>query len=171
MALALRFAGTANARAFKIIMEFIGRFRRIEPSKTDRPTLETCLVVCCMSMSVVMAGTGNVDGLRVLRALRGRVEAEVSYGHHLGIHMAIGFMFLGGGCCTFSNSNEAVVALVTALYPRFPSTPSDNSFHLQALRHLYVLAAEDRSLKTYDADNGKPCYAPIVVECKDGSVR
>jgi anaphase-promoting complex subunit 1 len=45
----------------------------------------------------VMAGTGNLDVLRIARQLRKRHSADVSYGSHLAIHMAIGLLYLGGG--------------------------------------------------------------------------
>lgn len=36
-------------------------------------------------------------------------------------------------------------------------------YHLQALRHLYVLAAEPRVLVTIDSDTGKACSVPVRV--------
>lgn len=40
------------------------------------------------------------------------------------------------------------------------------SYHLQALRHLAVLAAEPRLLVPVDVDNLKPCYALLEVTYK-----
>ena len=37
----------------------------------------------------------------------------------------------------------------------FPSSPSDNRYHLQALRHFYVLAIESRLLQARDIDTGE----------------
>lgn len=45
----------------------------------------------------VMAGSGNLQVLRIARSLRQRVNADISYGTYLALHMAIGFLFLGGG--------------------------------------------------------------------------
>ena len=45
----------------------------------------------------VMAGSGNLQVLRIARSLRRRVHADISYGTYLAVHMAIGFLFLGGG--------------------------------------------------------------------------
>lgn len=39
-------------------------------------------------------------------------------------------------------------------------------YHLQALRHLYVLAAEPRLLTPIDVDSNTPCYALIEVTYK-----
>lgn len=39
-------------------------------------------------------------------------------------------------------------------------------FHLQALRHLYVLASEARLFITRDVDTKAICYTPISVTIK-----
>jgi len=44
-----------------------------------------------------MAGTGNLDVLRIARQLHKRHSVDVSYGSHMAVHMAIGLLFLGGG--------------------------------------------------------------------------
>lgn len=43
-------------------------------------------------------------------------------------------------------------------------------YHLQALRHLYVLAAEPRLLTPVDVDSNTPCYALIEVTYKVNSL-
>ena len=40
------------------------------------------------------------------------------------------------------------------------------SYHLQALRHLYVLAAEKRILVPIDVDSHDGCYVPVELEFK-----
>lgn len=45
----------------------------------------------------VMAGSGNLQVLRIARSLRKRTNSDISYGAHVAVHMAIGFLFLGGG--------------------------------------------------------------------------
>ena len=47
--------------------------------------------------------------------------------------MALGFLCLGGGARTFARSNEAVAALLAAMYPALPSSSADNRSHLQVL--------------------------------------
>lgn len=78
----------------------------------------------------VMAGTGNLELMRLVRHLRRRVgipnSAIVTYGSHLAIHMALGLLFLGGGRYTLSNSPSNVAALICAFYPKFPTHSNDN---------------------------------------------
>jgi anaphase-promoting complex subunit 1 len=106
-------------------------------------------------MSIVMAGTGDVDCFRLLRVLRKRFEHDMHYGYNMAIHMSLGFLFLGSGAYTFSRNNLAIASLLCSLYPIFPTSPSDNRHHLQALRHFYILAIETRLLQARDIDSGE----------------
>jgi anaphase-promoting complex subunit 1 len=56
--------------------------------------------------------------------------------------MAIGFIFLGFGNYTFNREDMSIASLFISIFPQFPNTPTDNKWHLQALRHFYVLAME-----------------------------
>jgi len=80
--------------------------------------------------------------------------------------MAIGMLFLGGGRATLCTSKEAIGALVISLYPRFPISTSDCRYHLQAFRHLYVLAVEYRCLETMDVDTNQVCTVPVEITLK-----
>lgn len=77
-----------------------------------------------------MAGTGNLEIMRLVRHLRRRVGVSnsqvVTYGSHLAIHMALGLLFLGGGRYTLSNTPSSVAALICAFYPKFPTHSNDN---------------------------------------------
>ncbi len=126
-------------------------------------------------MSVVMAGTGHLPTFRLLQQLSKRVETAppglgpgsphpITYGNHMAIGMALGFLFMGGGYRTFGTSNQAVASLLISLLPRFPATSMDNSCHLQAFRHLYVLAQEPRCVQAVDVDTAQLVYAPIAIE-------
>ena len=59
--------------------------------------------------------------------------------------------------------------MLLATAPRFPSRTVDNQYHLQALRHLYVLAVEQRAVQVVDVDSGGAVSVDIVVEKMDGS--
>lgn len=65
-----------------------------------RATLETCLVSVLLSVSMVMAGTGDLGVLRICRMLRARVgsqHAHALYGSHMAVSMSVGMLFMGGG--------------------------------------------------------------------------
>ncbi|XP_039313778.1 anaphase-promoting complex subunit 1 isoform X3 [Solenopsis invicta] len=168
MALGLRYAGTANKNAFKTLYNYAQMFTALSHKTiaelAGKSTVETCLNVVLLSTAVVMAGTGNLDIMRICRHIRTRVgpaSGVVTYGSHLATHMALGLIFLGGGKYTLSNSPNAVAALIISLFPKFPTHSNDNRYHLQALRHLYVLAAEPRIILPRDIDTGQYCYATI----------
>ncbi|XP_078728043.1 anaphase-promoting complex subunit 1 isoform X4 [Lampetra fluviatilis] len=165
MAMGLRFAGSANDSActclYKCARRFLGMTSDPVVELVGRHTLESCLSVTLLALALVMAGTGNLQALQLCRFMHYRTGGELNYGAHMASHMALGFLFLGAGRCSLSTSNSAIAALLCALYPRFPAHSTDNRYHLQALRHLYVLAVEPRLLVPVDVDTGMPCYAKI----------
>ncbi|XP_012289018.1 anaphase-promoting complex subunit 1 [Orussus abietinus] len=168
MALGLKYAGTANKNAFKTLYNYAQMFTALTHKSiaelAGKSTIETCLNVVLLATAVVMAGTGELDIMRICRHVRTRVgpaSSVVTYGSHLATHMALGLLFLGGGRYTLSNSPSAVAALVISLFPKFPTHSNDNRYHLQALRHLYVLAVEPRLILPRDIDSGLRCYAVV----------
>ncbi|XP_029925763.1 anaphase-promoting complex subunit 1 isoform X2 [Myripristis murdjan] len=171
MAVGFRFAGSANSDAFDCLYKFARRFMKgLTPAAaavTGHYNLHTCLSMILLSLSMVMAGSGNLKVLQLCRFLHKRTSGEMIYGFHMAHHMALGLLFLGGGRYTLSTSNSAIAALLCALYPHFPAHSTDNRYHLQALRHLAVLAAEPRLLVPVDVDSLKPCYALLEVTYKE----
>ncbi|XP_030628160.1 anaphase-promoting complex subunit 1 [Chanos chanos] len=170
MAVGFRFAGSANSDAFdclyKIARTFMVCLTSSTPNVTGHYNLQTCLSMVLLALSMVMAGSGNLKVLQLCRLLHKRTSGEMNYGFHMAHHMALGLLFLGGGRYTLSTSNSAIAALLCALYPHFPAHSTDNRYHLQALRHLAVLAAEPRLLVPVDVDSLKPCYALLDVTYK-----
>ena len=71
---------------------------------------------------------------------------------------------------TLSSSNIAVAALLCALFPVFPSDSLDNRYHLQALRHLYVLASRPGVLLTRNRETGEPCPVKVSIKAKGDEV-
>lgn len=117
-----------------------------------------------------MAGSGDLDVLRRLRRLHGRRHDDAIYGNHMAAHMAVGLLFMSGGQYTLGSSPLATAALFCATYPKFSAThPGDNNFHLQALRHLWILAAEKRCLIPRSVDTFQPTLVPIKVFLKNDS--
>lgn len=173
LALGLRFAGSANSDAFDCLYEFARTFMKYIMSfsgtnavQTGFYNLQSGLSMILLAMSIVMAGTGNLKVLQLCRFFHKRTGGEMNYGFHMAHHMALGLLFLGGGRYSLSTSNSAIAALLCALYPHFPAHSTDNRYHLQALRHLAVLAAEPRLLVPVDVDSLKPCYALLEVTYK-----
>ncbi|CAG9772745.1 unnamed protein product [Ceutorhynchus assimilis] len=176
-ALGLKFAGSADPEAFETLLIFCNMFTSLTGKSiaelAGKATIETCLNVLLISASMVMAGTGNLEIMRLIRHLRCRVgipnSAIVTYGSHLAIHMALGLLFLGGGRYTLSNSPASVAALICAFYPKFPTHSNDNRYHLQAFRHLYVLAVEPRLIIPKEVIYDDICYAKLRVVKLNGA--
>lgn len=72
---------------------------------------------------------------------------------------------------TLSNSNVGVASLLCALFPCFPLTGLDNQYHLQALRHLYVLAAKPAVLVARETETGEARCVRLQVKVQGGEVR
>lgn len=170
-AIALRFAGSVDEYAVELISQTCEDFEAallgVEKDCEDEEWVYgTCLTACCLALGVVCAGSGDLGVLRLLRRLRKRCGPSLQskrYGRFMGMDMAVGFVFLGGGCQTFGSSKSSIASLICAIYPRFPDDVGDNQYHLQAFRHLYVLAVEPRCLETRDVDTDSPCQVDIEV--------
>ena len=174
----LRFAGTGATKVRDILRLYLDQFTRLcrlpvmnYDQKLTRGTVRNCQDLVALSAAIVMAGTGDLDIFRRLRSLHGRTDTDTLYGSHLAAHMAIGILFLGGGSHTFGTSNVAIASLICALYPLYPNSILDNKSHLQAFRHLCVLAAEPRCIVPREVDTFRPVSIPIQITLRDGSQR
>ena len=183
LSIALRFSGSASLKVRDLLLHYLDQFiriTRIPSTLTDHPdatppydeelarsNARMCQDVLALSTSIVMAGTGDIPVLRRLRSLHGRDDTETPYGSHLAAHLAIGSLFLGCGTATFGSSNLAIASLLISFYPIFPSDVMDNRSHLQALRHFWVLATEQRCLVTKDILTGQPASVPVHIKLKN----
>lgn len=166
LAMAFRFAGSSNDDAFRILLgqanQIVQEMGVAHSSEgIGRTMLEYCLNTLCIAIGLLMCGSGNVHALRFLRSLYGRINSDLTYGNHMATSMAIGLVFLGGARCSVGSSDADIAALLVALFPRFPHTPADNQYHLQALRHLYVLASRPQALTVVDIDSKLPSFLPL----------
>ncbi|KAI1608914.1 anaphase-promoting complex component APC1 [Exophiala viscosa] len=180
LAIALRFAGSQCIDARDLLISYLDQFLRLSRlpahSYDARVTLNSvrnCLDTLALATASVMAGSGDLHVVRRLRALHGRTDKDTPFGSHLAAHMALGTLFLAGGTKTFGTSKLAVASLCIAFYPLFPNDVLDNSGHLQALRHLWVLATEARCLVPRDGDAGGSVVGGVsgTIYLKDGTTK
>ncbi|CAK0790532.1 unnamed protein product [Prorocentrum cordatum] len=184
LAVGLRFAGTGDAGAKRLLIARLQQFRDARRNDAhpalmasqptpgmdlDRSTLETCQSALAVALGMVMAGTGDLSALKALRSLRKKADQETSYGVHMATHMAIGFVFLGGGRYTFGQDPVSIAALLMATFPRFPTALTDNRCHLQAFRNLYVLAAKPRGVEAVEVETQQPVDLQVLVETSRGT--
>ncbi|KAM0447757.1 hypothetical protein ACHAO4_008707 [Trichoderma viride] len=183
--ISLRFSGSASPKVRDLLLHYLDQFMRITglpatprmhpdaaplyDEELARTNARMCQDILAVSCSIVMAGTGDIAVLRRLRALHGRDDPDTPYGSHLAAHLAIGALFLGCGTTTFGSSNKAIAALLVAFYPIFPVNVMDNRSHLQAFRHFWVLAAEQRCLVAKDAVTGQPVSVPVHIRMRGSS--
>jgi anaphase-promoting complex subunit 1 len=167
----LRFAGTKNREAKTTLIDFLRDFHILKEandpvsvaSRPETSILDNCLGTIAISLALVLAGSGDLDALRWLKILRWRCDRDTKYGSYMIYGMAIGILFLGGGTCTIGREPEDIAALLTALFPRYPLSTTDNQFHLQALRHLYALAVKRRELRAIDIDTGGKASVQVEI--------
>ncbi|KFG27900.1 Proteasome/cyclosome repeat-containing protein [Toxoplasma gondii p89] len=185
----------------------------------DEEARDLCVLVCCLALACVAAGSCSAEVLsclfneRRLRLARPRAEtaggatavaaaaaaaaaeeaaglasgdtasataaAEAAaacaraaeenqmhpqYGACLLLHQAIGLVCMSGGRRSFAESLFTPALLLMALFPLKPPTDAaDQSSHLQAARHLWVLATEWRHLAPVDVETGKRVSLPVTL--------
>ena len=59
-------------------------------------------------------------------------------------------MFLGSGGLTFNSNKNSLSFIYISTFPIFNKNLNDNEKYLQALRHIYVLACENKIFETRD---------------------
>lgn len=179
-ALGLRFAGSQRHDVRDLLVSYLDQFLRLSrlpahnyDARVTLNSVRNCLDALALATASVMAGSGDVVVMRRLRALHGRTDKDTPYGSHLAAHMALGALFLAGGTRTFGTSNLAIASLCIAFYPVFPNDVLDNRAHLQALRHLWVLAVEGRCLVARDGDAGGSVIGGVtaIIHLRNGTTQ
>jgi anaphase-promoting complex subunit 1 len=194
LSISLCFASTANLEAKETLLYYFDIFLNlgsIEPanydSKVSLSGVRNARDVTILGLSIIMAGTGDLDVMRRLRYLQGVSDEYTKYGNYMAINMSLGFLFLGGGQQAFdTNNNFSIAALITSIYPMFGSnnyeavdendinkskfTNEVNDLHLQALRHFWALSVENRCLVVREIDNEKPVKVDIDVFLKNKAI-
>ncbi|KAL7317427.1 Anaphase-promoting complex subunit 1 [Mucor circinelloides] len=171
LCIGLRFAGSKNPEAFATLLHHLDALikdlnlpRSTPQQRVTKCALRTGIDVLCTAAAMVMAGTGDRGLLQRLEQLHHRVTSDMTYGNHMAVSMSLGLLFMGLGGYTLTTSNEAIAGLLCAFYPFYPTATGDNRYHLQAFRHLWVLAVDSRWLMPFDIGNKKPCRVPMKLE-------
>uniref|UniRef100_A0A158Q8W3 Anaphase-promoting complex subunit 1 n=1 Tax=Elaeophora elaphi TaxID=1147741 RepID=A0A158Q8W3_9BILA len=165
-AMAVRFASTWNSEAYNIIWHYIKMVlppdaQQISSKLSLAAGVTACLNVLATlinSLGILMAGSGNLQVLRLCRLLRTRVTLPEAYrdntSHSLyaAANTVMGMLMLGRGRYALKTDDLSIAALVISFFPVSPHTLNDNRIYLQPLRLLWVIAAEERLLCSVDAD-------------------
>lgn len=190
LSISICFASTGNFEAKKTLLYYLDLLLNLcfqEPHNYDSKValigIRNARDVVILGLSLIMAGTGDLDVMRRLRYLQGITDEYTRYGNYMAINMSLGFLFLGGGQQAFNtNNNFAIAALITSIYPLFGCNNYEDSgdgegrssneltdLHLQALRHFWALAIENRCLIIRELENEKPVKVDVDVVLKDNS--
>ncbi|VDK70093.1 unnamed protein product [Litomosoides sigmodontis] len=183
-AMALRFASTWNSEAFDIIWHYIKMVlppdaQHICSKMSLAAGASACLNVLSTlisSLGILMAGSGNLQVMRLCRFLRTRITLPDAYrdntSHSLytTANTVIGMLMLGRGRYALKTDDLSVAALVISFYPVSPHTLNDNRTYLQPLRLLWVIAAEERLLCSIDADTEEPVALEVEIAFKGSKI-
>lgn len=174
LSIAIKYASSGDIVARDTILYFmseLNRYTQLEPTNYDQRIVLRCGYnmqnLLALSVSIVMAGSGDLETLRYLRIMYHDAQSK-SFGSYMAINMALGFLFLGDGQYAFGNSNFAIACLVISIYPIFPSQENENDIHLQALRHLWALSIEPRCLVVRDVVTQKPLKVAVQLQMNSG---
>jgi hypothetical protein len=141
----LVFAGTGDDVAKNTVLSKLKMFQHFRDLKSPfpftfsldksmRPLIEMCISCTSIALSYIMAGTGDLDCLRIFRELRWKVD-DVNYGIQLSLSMSIGMLFLAGGNASLKRDTLSTCCLLMSILPRFPMRTPDNQYHLQVKKY------------------------------------
>lgn len=195
LSIGVKFASSGNSEAKETLMYYLDKLiilGSLEAEYYDEKVALLCIRnvrdVVSISLSLVMAGTGDLDVLKRLRYLHDRVDENTNYGNYMAVNTSLGFLFLGGGQQAFKvNDLFSNASLITSIYPIYgtnnygsrmgnndqqqPHPPQeDMEIHLQALRHFWSLSVENRCLIVKDINNGNPIEIGVNIYLKNRQI-
>ncbi|KAI5953598.1 APC1 [Candida jiufengensis] len=177
LSIALKYASSHNLQARDTILFYLDKMMKLTnqlainyDQKLAYNTAINIQNMLALSVSVIMAASGDLQVFRRLRVLHNDTNKEMGFGGFMAINTALGFLFLGGGQMAFDNSLFSIASLITSLYPIFPKENSEYEIHLQALRHFWALSIIPRCLIIKDFKTNEPCKIPITIILKNGII-
>lgn len=175
MAMALKHASTGNIEARDCIIKTLDTVCKLTEhtvTQHDQQLAKQSLLhiqnSLCLSLSIVMSGTGDLEALRRLRRLCLKTRKDTC-GVNIATNLALGILFLGGGQFRFGSDCFSVAALFIASYPVFPRVLVDNTSYLQPLRYFWALAARPNCVVVREVETGHPCVVTLRVAYKSGA--
>ncbi|VDK41945.1 unnamed protein product [Anisakis simplex] len=176
-AIGIRYASSFSSSAFQAIMCFI--WMLLPEGNQKDADMRLChaagATVCASvlnqliySLGLIMAGSGNLEVLRLCRMLRRRVLANNAhkditlYSTQVAVSTTVGLIMMGKGRYALSQSDLSIAAMIIAFFPVAPHNLGDNRLYLQPLRFLWSLAAEERLIDVVDAHSGDALSATTV---------
>lgn len=178
LSIAVKYSSTHDKKARDTLLHFLDKMMVISVAPAnnyDQRMAYHCANniqdLIALSLSVIMAGSGDLETFRRLRILQGETNKDMGYGNYMAINTALGFLFLGGGQYAFSKTDFSIASLLVSLYPIYPNENSEYEVHLQALRHFWALSVEPRCLIVRDVNSRKPCKVPVTIKMKNGEVK
>lgn len=186
LSIGIKFASSRNLEAKETMLHYLDKLiilgtldAEFYDDKVSLVGIRNARDVIALSLSIVMAGTGDLDVLRRLRYLHDRVDENTNYGNYMAVNTALGFLFLGGGQQAFKvNDLFASAALITAVYPIYGAnnheSGDDNEqgmeIHMQALRHFWSLGVENRCLVVKNVNGGTPIEVDALLYLQNGDI-
>jgi anaphase-promoting complex subunit 1 len=102
LSIGFKYAGTSDPKAKNLIIQTLNYFReeiRVVPSVQplgqqqtiggfgarnclDKNTADSSLCICVLALSMVMAGSCDLESFRVIRVLRKRFETDMHFGYN-----------------------------------------------------------------------------------------
>ncbi|VEU20935.1 DEKNAAC101822 [Brettanomyces naardenensis] len=183
LSVAIRFASTSNLVAKQTLLDYLDKLMLIcslEPVNYDERIAligaRNVRDVVLLGLSIIMSGTGDLEIMRRLRYLQGATDKYTNYGNYMAVNTGLGFLFLGGGQQAFKTDDDfSIAALITSIYPVYSTNNYDCMSEcvevlLQALRHFWALAVENRCLVVRDMADKQPIKVDVDVELNDTSI-
>lgn len=187
LSIGVRYASSSNLIAKESLIYYLDQLMRLSLLKVSNYDSKISLInirnirdIVSISLSLVMAGSGDLDTFKRLRVLQGFTDSYTNYGNYMAINTALGFLFLGGGQQAFKSSNFGIASLITSIYPVYNinnssnengnnggsiiNNNSSNEIHLQALRHFWALSVEPRCLIIRDVITKEPLKIDVLIE-------
>ncbi|OAF70992.1 hypothetical protein A3Q56_01255 [Intoshia linei] len=180
-AIAIKYAGSRNLSAYRAIKHYVYTIQNILFDQREMRhnilisniLIDRVLSNLILYMSLIMAGSGYINILSIIQFMLKRInkpteyDLSISYGCHMCLGLAMGFLFLGCGSYTIEDSHQNVIFLACSIYPIWPSFPGDNLFHFQPFRHFWAFSAAPRLILPFDIVNKEFCKIGIKIKYKN----